>query len=160
VQNRPNWCIKCTSLCMKSCCHFLQRIHPIHPIGPQTHVLGHFGPFRYCINIGAKWTELVPLMHKFVQRSRVGIFHDEWTRSILLDAKLMCWGLSDSFLIARTLRRNGAINAEVRATKSLQNFSQRAHPIHPIGSQTDVLGHFEPFHYCTNFGAKQAELAQ
>jgi hypothetical protein len=27
--------------------NFSQHTHPIHPIGPQTHVLGRFGSFRY-----------------------------------------------------------------------------------------------------------------
>jgi hypothetical protein len=37
-------------------------------------------------------------------------------------------------------------------------FSQRMHQIHPIGLQTHVSGRFGPFRYCTNFGAKWAEL--
>jgi hypothetical protein len=56
--------------------------------------------------------------------------------------------------------QTGAINAQVRATKPRRNFSQRAHLIHPIGPQTRVLELFGPFPYCTNFGAKRAELAQ
>jgi hypothetical protein len=28
--------------------NFSQWTHPIHSIGPTTHVLGRFGPFRYC----------------------------------------------------------------------------------------------------------------
>jgi hypothetical protein len=39
------------------------------PLDPQTHVLGCFGPFRYCMNFGAKWAELVILMPKFLQRT-------------------------------------------------------------------------------------------
>jgi hypothetical protein len=90
----------------KSRRNFSQQTHLIHPIGPQTHVFKRFGPFRYPTNFGAKWAELVPLMHKFVQRSRVGSFHEECTRSTLLDAKLMFWGPSDLFIIARTLGPN------------------------------------------------------
>jgi hypothetical protein len=37
-------------------------------------------------------------------------------------------------------------------------FSQRMHPIHPIGAQTLILVRFEPFRHYTNFGAKRAEL--
>jgi len=33
----------------------------------------------------------------------------------------------------------GRTSAKVRATKSRRNLSQRSHPIHPIGPQTDVL---------------------
>ena len=43
----------------------------------------HLGTFRYCVKLGANWAELVQLMQKFVQRSRVGIFRNEGTRSIL-----------------------------------------------------------------------------
>jgi hypothetical protein len=50
--------------------------------------------------------------------------------------------------------RTGVINAQVRATKLCRNFLQRTHPIHPIGSQTHVLGPFGPFRYCTNFEAE------
>jgi hypothetical protein len=56
--------------------------------------------------------------------------------------------------------RTGAIKAQVRATMSRQNFSQRGHQIHPIGPQTHILGCLKPFRYCTNFGAKPPELVQ
>ena len=39
----------------------------------------------------------------------------------------------------------GAITAKVHATKSHQNFSQRMHPIHPIGQNTHVLMRFVVF---------------
>ena len=58
----------------KSRRNFSQRTHPIHPTRSQTHVLGRFGPFRYCTNFDAIRAEMVRFMHKFVQRSRVGIF--------------------------------------------------------------------------------------
>jgi hypothetical protein len=29
-------------------------MYPIHPIGPHTHILGHFRPFPYCTNFDAK----------------------------------------------------------------------------------------------------------
>jgi hypothetical protein len=124
----------------KSRRNFSQRTHPIHPIGPQTHVLGRFGLFRYYTIFGAKWAKLMPLMNKFVQRNRVEIFRNERTRSTLLDAKLIFWGLSDCFVTARTSGPNGCINAEVRAIKLRRNFLQRTHPIHHIGPQTHVWG--------------------
>jgi hypothetical protein len=139
----------------------LQRMHPIHPIRPQPHVLGHFEQFHYCMNLGAKPAELEHLMHKLVQRSHVRIFHTECTRSIPLDTKLIFWGVLDRFVTAQTSVQNGrtgAINVQVRATKSHHNFSQWMHPIHPIRPQTHVLGRFGMFHYCTNFAAKWAEL--
>jgi hypothetical protein len=66
-------------------------MHPIHPIGPETHVLVRFGLFSHCMKINAKRAELVQLVHKLVQRSRLGIFHTEDNRSTPLDPKLMFW---------------------------------------------------------------------
>ena len=51
----------------------------------------HWGSFRSCMKLGAKRAELVQLMQKFVPRSRVGIFHNERTRSTPLDPKPMFW---------------------------------------------------------------------
>jgi hypothetical protein len=56
----------------------------MHSIGPQT-VLGHFGPCHYCTKADAKLTELVPLTHKFAERSYGGKFHNERTCSTKLD---------------------------------------------------------------------------
>jgi hypothetical protein len=58
----------------------------------------------------------------------------------------------------RKTGRTGAINAQVRLTRSRQNSSRRTHPIHSIGIQTHVLGRFEPFRYCTKVDAKLVEL--
>jgi hypothetical protein len=33
---------------------FLQRMHPMHANGPETHVLGHFATFHYYTNFIAK----------------------------------------------------------------------------------------------------------
>jgi len=46
----------------------------------------HFGLLGCLTKLGAKRSELV---QKFVRRSRVGVFHDERTRSTPLDPKLM-----------------------------------------------------------------------
>jgi hypothetical protein len=46
----------------KSHQNFSQRTHPIHSITPKTHVLVHFGPFRYCTKVDAKQDELMPLL--------------------------------------------------------------------------------------------------
>jgi hypothetical protein len=46
---------------------FSQRTHVIHSIGPKTHVLGRFGPFRYRTKVDEKLAELVPLTHKFAK---------------------------------------------------------------------------------------------
>jgi hypothetical protein len=75
--------------------NFLQRMHPILPMRPRTHVFGYLRPFRYCMNYNAKWVELVPLLHKFEQRSHVGIFRNESTRSTTFDPKLIFWRISN-----------------------------------------------------------------
>jgi hypothetical protein len=141
--------------------NFSQRSLPIHPIGPQTHVLGRFGSFRYSTNVRAKEAEQLPLMHKFVEESCVRIFRNERTRTSLIGPQtqvLGCFGLFCYYTNSVQMGRTGPINAQVCETKSHQNFSQRTHPIHPIRPQTHVLRRFGPFHYCTNFGAKHAKL--
>jgi hypothetical protein len=62
--------VRYTKLCWK----FLQQTQQILSIGPKTHVLGRFGPFRYCMKVYAKLAELTPFMHKFDKQSCVGIF--------------------------------------------------------------------------------------
>ena len=76
--------------------NFLQRMHPIHPIGPKTQVLVCFvlfgcilDLFRYCTKLGVERIELVQLMKKFVPRDCIRFFRNERTRSSPLDAKLM-----------------------------------------------------------------------
>ena len=103
----------------------------------------HLGPFRYYTKLETKQVTLVQLMQKFVPRCLVRIFHNEHSRSIPLDPKLLFWFVScrlGSFgtvlLLHETynkMRQTGAINANVRATKSCQNFSKCMLPIHTIG---------------------------
>jgi hypothetical protein len=38
---------------------FLQQMYPTHAVGPQTHVLGHFGSFHFWMKFGAKRAKLV-----------------------------------------------------------------------------------------------------
>ena len=73
-------------------------------------------------------------------RSRVRIFRNECTRSIPVDTKLMFWSgllylgaLRTVLLRYETQCKTGRTSAKVHATKSRRNFSQRMHPIHPIG---------------------------
>jgi hypothetical protein len=75
-------------------------MHPIHSVGPKTHVLGRFGPFHYCTKVDAKLAELVPLTHKFTKQSYVRKFRNERTYSTELDPKLMFWGILDRFVTA------------------------------------------------------------
>src|SRR4026208_1360244 len=97
----------------------------------------HSGPFGCLAKLGAKWAELV---QKFVPESRVGIFHHERTLSTPLDPKLTFWCVSyylgafgTVWLPYETQCKTGRTSAKVRATRSRRNFSQRTHPIHPIG---------------------------
>jgi hypothetical protein len=46
---------------------FSQGTHVIHSIGPKTHVLVRFGPFRYSTKVNEKLAELVPLTHMFAK---------------------------------------------------------------------------------------------
>ena len=54
----------------------------------------HLAIFNYYTKLVAKWDELVQLMDEFVPLSRIGIFHNERTRSTPLDPKLMVWCIS------------------------------------------------------------------
>ena len=133
---------------MKSHRIFSQRMHPIHRwtlnscSGVFRNVSVHLRPFCYCMKLGANRAELVQLMKKFVQRSRVRIFRNEGTRSISLNPKLMFWciweclGAFGNISLLHETRcktgRTGAINAKVRATKSCQNFWKHRCPIHAI----------------------------
>src|SRR6185503_18607825 len=103
----------------------------------------HSGLFGCLTKLGAKRAELV---QKFVPRSRVGIFRNERTRSTPLDPKLTFWCVSyylgvfgTVWLPYETVCKTGRTSAKVRAPKSRRNFSQRTHPIHPIGPKTEVL---------------------
>src|SRR6185312_15647655 len=97
----------------------------------------HLGPLGCLTKLGAKRAEL---MQKFVPRSCVGVFRDGHTRSTPLDPKLSFCGISyhlGAFGIVclpyETRCKTGRTSAKVCATKSHRNFSQRKHPIHPIG---------------------------
>src|SRR6185436_1020126 len=128
----------------KSRQNFSQRTHLIHPIGPKTDVLVRFvlfgcirKPFGCLTKLSTKRDELV---QKFVPRSCFGIFRNERTRSTSLDPKLPFWCVSyylgafgTVWLPYETRCKTGRTSAQVRATKSRRNFSQRTHPIHPIG---------------------------
>ena len=135
---------------------FSQWMHPIHPHWTLNScfvlfrsVWVHLGPFRCFTILGSTRAELVRLMQKILPRSRVGIFRKEHTWSNPLDPKPMfwcvsyCWGAFGTVSLPYETRCkmgwNGAINANVRATKSCRNFSQRTLPIHPIGTWTHVL---------------------
>jgi hypothetical protein len=96
---------------------FSQRTHPIHPIGPKTHILGRVRPFRYGTKVDAKLAELAPLTPKFAKQTVVLIFRYERTRSTPLEAKLMFCALRTVSLLHESrckTDRTGAINAQIR----------------------------------------------
>jgi len=112
-------------------------------------ILVHLRPFGCLTKLGAKRFELV---QKFVPRSRIGIFHNESTRSTPLDPKLMFWRVSyhlgafgTIMLPYETRGKMFRISVKVRKTKLRRSFSRRTHPIHPNGPQTHVLVRFIPF---------------
>src|SRR6185436_7885970 len=103
----------------------------------------HSGPFRCLTKLGAKRAELV---QKFMPRSHVGFFRNERTRSTPLDPKLTFWcvlyylgAFGTIWLPYETRCKTSRTSSKVRETKSHPNFSQRTHPIHPIGPKTDIL---------------------
>jgi hypothetical protein len=90
--------------------------------------LVHLEPFRYCTKIAAKWSKLVQLMQKFVQRCLARILRNKRSRSTPLDPKLRFWCVSFYFgefgtvsLLHKTcckMIQTGTINAKVCATMS------------------------------------------
>src|SRR6185437_14124422 len=128
---------------MKSCRNFSQQTTRSTPLDRNlmfrcvSYYLGAFWTFCCVTTLSSKRAKLV---QKFVPRSRVGIFHNERTRSTPLDSKLMFWCVSyylsafgTVWLPYETRCKTGRTSAKVRATKSRRNFSQRTHPICPIG---------------------------
>jgi hypothetical protein len=67
-------------------------------------VLDHFITAQTLMQNGPNWS----LTHKFVERSGVGIFRNERTRSAPWDPKLMFSGVSNRFITARTSVHNGS----------------------------------------------------
>ena len=115
-------------------------------------------------------------MQKFVPRNRIRIFGNKRTRSTPLDPKLMFWcitlylgAFANVSLLHETRYKmgwTGATNAEVRAKKSHQNFSQRTHSSTPLepnscsGAFRSVSVHLTMFRYYTELGANWVELVQ
>ena len=96
VQNGPNWCNLCKSLCHEIASELFTTNAPDTPDGTQNssfvpfhNVWVHLGSFRYRTKLGAKWAKLVQLMQKFVPQSCSGTFHYERTRYRPWDPKLM-----------------------------------------------------------------------
>jgi hypothetical protein len=66
-------------------------MHLMHTIGPKTHVLGRFGPFRYYTKLDAKLPELAPLTPKFAKRSCVGSFWGILDRVVTFQKSMQNW---------------------------------------------------------------------
>src|SRR6185503_19573778 len=128
---------------MKSCPNFSQQTTRSSPLDPNlmfrciSYYLGAFGIVCCVTTLSLKRAKLV---QKFVPRSRIGIFHNERTRSTPWDSKLMFWCVLyylDAFgtiwLPYKIQYKTGQTCAKDCATKSRRIFSQRTHPIHPIG---------------------------
>ena len=141
VLNVPNLC--------KSSCHEVasEFFATNAPDPPHWTLNKNFGAFRTiwlhsvsfgCLTkLGAKHAQLV---QKFMPRSRVGLFRNERTRSTPLEPKLTFWCFSyylrafgTAWLPYEFRCKMGRTSAKFRATKSHWTFSQRMHPIHPIG---------------------------
>jgi hypothetical protein len=146
VQNGPTWC---KSSCHEVASEFFVMNAPDPPHWTLNSCFGvfctiwmHSGPFSCLTKLSAKWAEQV---QKFVPRSRVLIFRDKHIRLALLGPKVLSLCVSyylDAFGTVRfpykTRCKTGRSGAKVCAMKSCQNFSQRTHPIHPIGLKTHV----------------------
>ena len=114
-----------------------------------SYYLGAFGTVRLPYET---WYKMGGTSAKVRATKSRGKFHKEHTRSTPLDPKLMFWCVSyylgafrTVWLPYETRCKTGRTSAKVRATKSRRNFSQRTHPIHPVGPQTDVLVRFVLF---------------
>src|SRR6185503_1378767 len=96
----------------------------------------HLGQFGCVTTLSVKRVKLVK---NIVPRSPIGIFHNErtrsthWTLNSCFGAFHTIWVHLGLFFALQHSVQNGSTGATVRATKSRWNFSQRTHPIHPIG---------------------------
>jgi len=114
-----------------------------------SYYLGTFGTVCCVTTLSSKRAKLE---QKFVPRCRVGIFHNERTRSTPWDSKLMFWcvlyylaAFGTVWLPYKTQCKTGRSGAKVRAMKSCWNFWQQTHPIHPFGPLPHVSVHFVLF---------------
>ena len=113
------------------------------------------------MKLGAKWTELVQLMQKFVPRSHVVIFRNapgppHWTLNSCFGEFHSVWVHLELFRNYKKLRaKRGELEQLMQKfvpRSHIGFFSQRMDPIHPIGPKTNVsvriivfgciLGHF------------------
>jgi len=141
VQKGPNLC---KSLCHEVASEFFATNAPNLThwtlnscFGAFCTIWVHLGLLSCLMKLGAKHSELV---QKFVPRSCVESFRNVRTRSTPLNPKLMFWCVPYHFgafgtiwLSYETQCKTGRTSAKFCATKSRRNFSQRKHPIQPVG---------------------------
>ena len=111
---------------------------------------------------------------KVCAQSRVGIYHNERTRSTPFNPKLMFWSISYHLGVFGTVWlpyeirwKTGRTSAKVRAMKLRRNFSQRTHRSTPLDPKHmfwcvfhTIWVHSGLFGCLTKLGAKRAELVQ
>ena len=96
----------------------------------------HLGPFGCHTKLSAKRAEV---LQKFVPWSSVGIFYNKpfdpphWILSSCFGAFRTILCIWDSLLHYNTQFKTVQTGAKVRAMMSRRNFSQRTHPIRPMG---------------------------
>jgi hypothetical protein len=147
---------------MKLCRNFSQRTHPIHSIGPKTHVLGSFGPFCYLSKGDAKLAEPAPLTPKFDKRSCIGNF-PQWLHPVhsirpkthvLWCFRPFCYCTKVEAKLAELVPKMHKF-AKLSCVGIFHNEGTRSTPFDP----THDLGCLGPFCYCTKLDVKQPEHA-
>jgi hypothetical protein len=102
---------------LQTCQLMAELVTQSTPLDPNLMFWGRFEPFRYCMKLGVKPAELVPLTHKFTKSICVRIFHNELTQSTPLDPKHVLGPFRTVLLLhesRRKMGRTGAINEQVR----------------------------------------------
>ena len=133
-------------------------------------VLVHLRPFGSLVKLGAKRSELV---QKFVPRSRVGVYHDECTRSTPLDPKLMFWSVSYHLGAFGTVRlpyktrgKTGRMcKSSCHEVASVFFVMSPPDPLHCslnscFGAFRTIWVYLRPFGCLTKLGAKRPKLCK
>ena len=120
-----------------------------NPLDPKltfwclSYYLGAFGTLWLPYNTQCKTGQTVVKVRATKSRWN---FSNEHPRSTPLDPKLMFWcvlyylgAFGTVWLCNNTYCKMGQTGEKLRAMSPIGIFSQRTHPIHPIGSQTPVL---------------------
>ena len=130
----------------------------------------HLGPFGCLTKHGTKRAELV---QKFVPQSRVGILHNECTRSTPVDPKLMFWCILYYMGALRTVWLRYETRCKIGRTckSSCHEVALEFFTMHPpdqlhwslnscFRAFRTVLVHLRPFGCLVKLGAKCSKLVQ